>query len=261
MKGDVVLSKDPLVVLRRGFLPRRDIAHVLAVAKPRWKATTVVDSDTGADAVHEDRTGYLAEFREAEDSTLYAIEDAIADWTKTRLCCGETIQAIRYGKKQEYRTHYDWFDPSLPAHAQHLAYGGQRAFTAIVCLKAARSGGQTEFPKLKLRVALNPGDALYWRNVLPDGKPDQRALHAGLPVKAGEKIILSRWIRERASDGSEESKGPVLRQRIFSEISSLLGRYHAKIEPKLLTTTAPDGSISIKPVINLVLPGEGRGRQ
>lgn len=261
MKRDVVLSKSPLIVLRRGFLPKRDVAHVLAVAKARWKPTTVVDGDTGGDAVHEDRTGYLAEFRDAEDSTIYAIEDAIADWTKTRLTCGETLQGIRYGRRQEYRTHYDWFDPTMPAHAQHLAYGGQRAITAIVCLKAARGGGQTEFPKVNLRVALHPGDALYWRNVLEDGKPDPRALHAGLPVTSGEKIILSRWIRERAFDGSEETKGPVLRQRIFSEISSLLARYHAKIEPKLVTTTGPDGSINLKPVINLVLPGEGRGRQ
>jgi prolyl 4-hydroxylase len=37
---------------------------------------------------------------------------------------------------------------------------------------------------------------LLWFNTLHDRTPDRKTLHAGLPVKTGEKWLLSRWIRE-----------------------------------------------------------------
>jgi hypothetical protein len=36
-----------------------------------------------------------------------------------------------------------------------------------------------------------------FRNVGPDGRADETATHAGMPVKGGVKLIASRWIRER----------------------------------------------------------------
>jgi len=44
------------------------------------------------------------------------------------------------------------------------------------------------------------GDALIFRNVDASGRPDPAARHAGLPVIRGEKLIASRWIRERPLD-------------------------------------------------------------
>jgi prolyl 4-hydroxylase len=41
------------------------------------------------------------------------------------------------------------------------------------------------------------GDAILFRNSGADGGRDPNAAHAGLPVRAGEKLIASRWIRER----------------------------------------------------------------
>ena len=38
---------------------------------------------------------------------------------------------------------------------------------------------------------------LAFDNVLNDGSPDKRSLHAGLPVTMGEKWLLSVWIRDR----------------------------------------------------------------
>ena len=35
--------------------------------------------------------------------------------------------------------------------------------------------------------------------------PYQEVEHAGCPVEEGEKIVATRWIRERAADGSQES--------------------------------------------------------
>ena len=43
-----------------------------------------------------------------------------------------------------------------------------------------------------------PGEALFWANVTPDGRPDSSTLHAGLPPTSGEKWTLSQWCRNRA---------------------------------------------------------------
>jgi hypothetical protein len=34
-------------------------------------------------------------------------------------------------------------------------------------------------------------------NLAPDGQPDPRTLHAGLPVREGEKWLATLWLRER----------------------------------------------------------------
>jgi len=36
---------------------------------------------------------------------------------------------------------------------------------------------------------------LLFRNAGPDGRRDDEAAHAGLPVRRGEKLIASLWIR------------------------------------------------------------------
>lgn len=254
MKRDTILSRKPLVVVRRGFLSKREVSHLLGLGAARWKPSTVVDNETGQDAKHEDRTGFLADLRDSEDSIVAGVETKLGLLTKTRPCQGETIQLIRYGRAHRYLTHLDAFDPRVPAHAQHLLMGGQRAYTAIVCLKKAAAGGETEFPKLGLKILLRPGDALYWENINPDGTPSDLSTHSGRPVKAGEKIILSRWIRQRAFDGSEEAGGPVVRQRLTEELTALLLRYKARMDPELVSSTAGDGSVNLKAIIRLTLP-------
>jgi hypothetical protein len=39
-------------------------------------------------------------------------------------------------------------------------------------------------------------------NVLPDGSPDRRMSHAGLPPTAGEKWLFSQWVRDRNAPGT-----------------------------------------------------------
>ena len=45
------------------------------------------------------------------------------------------------------------------------------------------------------------GDAIVFRNASEEGEPDEDAIHAGLPVTSGVKLIASRWIRARPFEG------------------------------------------------------------
>jgi prolyl 4-hydroxylase len=52
------------------------------------------------------------------------------------------------------------------------------------------------------------GDALLFRNALADGRPDPESRHAGRPVSGGEKLIASRWIRQRPPADPDKGFGP-----------------------------------------------------
>jgi prolyl 4-hydroxylase len=67
--------------------------------------------------------------------------------------------------------------------------------TFLVYLDDDYEGGETAFPALGISFRGQIGDGLMFRNAARDGTPDQRAIHAGLPVTQGVKHIASRWIR------------------------------------------------------------------
>ena len=49
------------------------------------------------------------------------------------------------------------------------------------------------------RIAVAPGDGVYFVNALPDMQPDVRTLHAGCPTTRGEKWIITQFIRSRTT--------------------------------------------------------------
>jgi prolyl 4-hydroxylase len=72
-----------------------------------------------------------------------------------------------------------------------------RIMTVLVWLNEGYGGGETEFVNAGLKAKGRKGDALLFRNGLPDGRVDPASEHAGLPVTSGTKLLASRWIRER----------------------------------------------------------------
>ncbi len=74
---------------------------------------------------------------------------------------------------------------------------GQRVLTFVIYLSHAYESGETDFPRLRWRFRGRKGDALFWWNVDPDGKPHNRTLHAGLTPQTGEKWLFSQWVRDR----------------------------------------------------------------
>ena len=116
--------------------------------------------------------------------------------TRVPVTIFEPTQVFRYAVGQEFKPHFDFFDPDNPSHGT-LATGGQRIATLLIYLNEDFEGGDTEFPKIGLRFRGRKGDAIFWANLDGAGQPDPLTLHAGLPPTAGEKWILSQWIRDR----------------------------------------------------------------
>ena len=111
---------------------------------------------------------------------------------------GEPVQGQRYLPGQEFKPHNDWFYVTESYWPGEEARGGQRSWTAMAYLNAVKAGGATAFTLLGLEIEPKPGVLLLWNNALPDGRPNEATLHAGLPVEAGAKYVITKWYRTRA---------------------------------------------------------------
>jgi prolyl 4-hydroxylase len=129
----------------------------------------------------------------SEWPAVHAINRRLARASGTRVEQGEVLQVLRYRPGQQYRPHLD----ALPG------LSNQRILTLLVYLSDDHAGGETRFTRLGLTVAARKGDALLFANALPDGRPDPMSEHAGLPVRAGVKLLASRWIRQRPADDAD----------------------------------------------------------
>lgn len=109
---------------------------------------------------------------------------------------GETLQGQRYTAGQQFKSHHDFFHINQPYWQQMEKQGGQRSWTAMIYLNEPEAGGETGFPKAGIGVRPMTGLLLAWNNMAADGSPNLGTLHAGLPVKAGTKYIVTKWFRE-----------------------------------------------------------------
>ncbi|AGE54947.1 prolyl 4-hydroxylase [Paramecium bursaria Chlorella virus NYs1] len=102
----------------------------------------------------------------------------------------EDVQVARYKSDQYYYHHYDGDD------CDDACPKDQRLATLMVYLKEPNEGGETDFPTLKTKIIPKKGKAIFFWVADPvTRKLYKETLHAGLPVKSGEKIIANQWIR------------------------------------------------------------------
>lgn len=110
---------------------------------------------------------------------------------------GEPVQGQRYLPGQEFKPHNDWFYATESYWPQEQRRGGQRSWTAMVYLNPVEEGGATAFTLLGIEIEPKPGVLLLWNNALPDGRPNEATLHAGMPVVRGAKYVITKWYRTR----------------------------------------------------------------
>ncbi|MCU0760126.1 MAG: 2OG-Fe(II) oxygenase [Steroidobacteraceae bacterium] len=185
----------PRIVVFAGLLSAAECEALVALARPRLARSTVVDGDTGGEAVHAARTSETGAFQRGEHPLVATIERRIAVLLDWPLENGEGMQVLRYGPGAEYRPHHDWFDPQQPGAAPLLQLGGQRVATVVMYLNTPARGGATVFPDGGFEAAAVRGNAVFFSYDRPHAMT--RTLHAGAPVVEGEKWIATKWLRER----------------------------------------------------------------
>lgn len=193
-----VLNEDPPIALYSQVLDLVDCAYLIYLSQPRLQPAQVIDPGG-------DETGQVSGVRTNMETYLpFDSVDMIARYAELKIIreTGETLRdsepmsILRYAPGQFYRPHVDYFNPRLPVSGKLLEDGGQRRASAITYLTTPAAGGTTSFPRLDLVVPSQAGNTLWFRNCDDAGEIDERSLHAGDPVDAGEKWVVTKWFRE-----------------------------------------------------------------
>jgi prolyl 4-hydroxylase len=172
---------------------------LINLAAPLVKRSQIVDARTGEVRADPMRTSWHVTLGPRQhDHVLEALERCISRVSGLPVLNGEFLQVLRYHPGQEFRPHVDYFNESGEGAYQSLADGGQRAQTVLTYLNDDYSGGSTCFPRLQLDIKAQRGDMLQFHNLGADGLGHQDSLHAGVPVTAGEKWLLSQWLRSES---------------------------------------------------------------
>jgi prolyl 4-hydroxylase len=179
------LSDQLEVTMFRGLFTAEECDYLMAVAQPIYQPSMINDAD-GREIPHPLRSSDGAPMSWAlEDPAIHALNRRLAAVSGVPAENAEPLLILRYRPGQQYTRHFDAL-PSLD---------NQRIKTALVYLSDDYGGGETEFPRLDLKVRGRRGDVLVFRNIDDDGVTLPLSEHAGLPVTSGVKYLASRWIR------------------------------------------------------------------
>ncbi|WP_330969955.1 2OG-Fe(II) oxygenase, partial [Lysobacter sp. A3-1-A15] len=190
-------SQQPRVMQVDHLLSADECRLMVATATPYLRPSRVVDPETGQADARQLRTSSDAPIDPVlEDFALRVVQLRIARAARSELAQAEHLIVLRYLPGQEYRPHRDYL-PDRVVQADRPGAGNRRR-TICVYLNAVAEGGETEFPVPGVRIAPEAGRAVVFDNYTPEGRPDPDSLHAGCPVRAGEKWLATLWLREHA---------------------------------------------------------------
>lgn len=171
------------------FLDEQDCSDIIEIAQKYFiKTTTLGKTIEGyrvADGMWMDNNFALSK----------KYKNKVSEITGLPVENMETVHVVKYEIGGEYKTHHDFFHPGESYYENEMKRGGQRIKSALVYLNDDFTGGETEFPRIGIKVTPKKGKLVLWDNMLEDGNLDYDSLHAGLPVISGTKYIAVIWIR------------------------------------------------------------------
>lgn len=174
------------------FMSGEECRRMIALIDPVARPSSTFNVAYGA----EYRTSYSGDV-DPHDPFVRKIGRRIDDLLGIDPSFGERIQGQRYLPGQQFGAHCDWFHTDQPYWPHEAERGGQRSWTAMVFLNPVEAGGTTDFTQIGLSIEPRPGAILLWNNCKPEGVPNRWTLHAGTPVTAGVKYIITKWYRTR----------------------------------------------------------------
>lgn len=174
------------------FLTPRECERMIAMIDKTAKPSSIYNSEYSSNF----RTSYSGNV-DPYDPLVRRITRRIDDLLGIEPALGETVQGQRYLPGQEFKPHFDWFNTETDYWQREKRRGGQRSWTAMAFLNEVEGGGTTDFTKVGISIEPKPGALLIWNNADLEGVPNEWTMHAGTPVTAGVKYVITKWYRVR----------------------------------------------------------------
>ena len=173
------------------FLSAKECARVIALVGHHLRPSTVAYgySDNAF------RTSQTADLCHLRSPAALEIDAKICRTLGVRVEYSEGIQAQRYDVGQQFKPHWDYFEPGTDIYRRLAGLRGNRTWTFMVYLNDSMEGGATRFTTIDHAIAPKAGMALLWNNLNADGSPNKHTMHCGEPVTQGHKIIITKWFR------------------------------------------------------------------
>ncbi|GGL11415.1 2OG-Fe(II) oxygenase [Nocardia jinanensis] len=187
--------EQPQLILFDNVLSGDECDQIIEMSKSRLQPSATIDPATGLFEQAENRASESCTFWLSENPLIDVVDRRISALMNCPLENGEGLQVVRYRTGGQYLHHFDFFPPNDPGSIAHLTDGGQRTATLIVYLNDVEAGGGTSFSKPGISFTPRKGQAVYFRYFNNLGQLDPATEHAGLPVGAGEKWIINKWMR------------------------------------------------------------------
>lgn len=109
-------------------------------------ATATAHDSQAGEVSDQTRTNRFANFRLLEsDIVVQSINALMMKAMDHPVTHADPLSLLHCRSGQQYKPHYDFFDPTFPAHQQHLKTGGQRIKTSLTYLNTGYGGGVTRF--------------------------------------------------------------------------------------------------------------------
>lgn len=178
--------------IQRDFLSTDECLGLCALIDRQRRPSTLADYNGDANF----RTSETCDLDSA-DPLVAAVEARLTALTGIDSALGEPIQGQRYAVGQQFKQHTDYFDPRGEDYSRYCSVSGQRTWTAMIYLNEPDAGGATRFKAVDKIVRPETGKLLAWNNLRPDGSVNPATLHAGMPVRAGVKYVITKWFREK----------------------------------------------------------------
>ena len=197
------LCASPLVRVFPNFVPDSACDWLIEQARPNLRRALIYDPVGGKDIADHMRTNSAAGF----DLMHADLVQAAVQW-RMSVAVGVPIghmegpTVLHYAVGEQITNHYDFVNPRIPNYQAEIEKRGQRIVTFLVYLNDDYEGGETDFPDLGLRYHGGKGNGIFFTNALPNGQPDLRMVHAGLPPKDNEKWLMSQFVRNRVVLGA-----------------------------------------------------------
>ncbi|XP_018607374.1 prolyl 4-hydroxylase subunit alpha-2-like isoform X2 [Scleropages formosus] len=169
----------PQITRYHNFLSDKEIDTIKRLSRAKLRRAMVLDKETGQKLASEDRVSKSAWLSEEEDPVISRVNQRIADIVGLDMQTAEMLQ--------------------LANDTEFVTVGGRIA-TTLIYMTDVEVGGATVFPILGAALKPQKGSAVFWYNLLKNGKEDDRTLHAACPVFVGSKWVANKWIRARGQE-------------------------------------------------------------